>query len=148
MAHDLAGLAASPVIKFIECQLLLGAIDYGVDMDLWSACCILAELLAGRPIMPGRTEIANADGVKKAHPGDGAVRAVPAPEANAELQANLDRQGLITQANANNKSEKFPPPHQDGTIGYPLDVVYSSRREKHMSGDGHSRSKSSTRDNI
>ncbi|KAK6265456.1 hypothetical protein QUC31_016293 [Theobroma cacao] len=62
----------------------------------------------------------NADGVKKARPRDRAVRAFPAPEANAELQANLDRRRLITHANAKSKSEKFPPPHQDGALGYPL----------------------------
>ncbi|XP_043722528.1 probable serine/threonine-protein kinase At1g54610 isoform X1 [Telopea speciosissima] len=38
-------------------ELLLGATDYGVAVDLWSAGCILAELLAGKPIMPGRTEV-------------------------------------------------------------------------------------------
>jgi len=38
-------------------ELLLGVTDYGVGVDLWSAGCILAELLAGRPIMPGRTEV-------------------------------------------------------------------------------------------
>lgn len=38
-------------------ELLLGATHYGVGIDLWSAGCILAELLAGRPIMPGRTEV-------------------------------------------------------------------------------------------
>ncbi|KAJ8422039.1 hypothetical protein Cgig2_026427 [Carnegiea gigantea] len=38
-------------------ELLLGAIHYGVGVDLWSAGCILAELLAGKPIMPGRTEV-------------------------------------------------------------------------------------------
>ncbi|XVE82054.1 hypothetical protein DITRI_Ditri15bG0115700 [Diplodiscus trichospermus] len=219
-------------------ELLLGATDYGVGVDLWSAGCILAELLAGRPIMPGRTEVeqlhkifklcgspseeywkksklphatifkpkqsykrciaetfedfppsslpliesllaidpverltataalnseffkskpyacdpsslpkyppskemdaklqdeearrlraagagrANVDGVKKkARPRGRAVRAIPAPEANAELQANLDRRRLITHANAKSKSEKFPPPHQDGALGYPL----------------------------
>lgn len=216
-------------------ELLLGATDYSVGVDLWSAGCILAELLAGKPIMPGRTEVeqlhkifklcgspseeywkksklphatifkpqqsykrciaetykdfppsslplietllaidpaerqtataalkseffttkpyacepsslpkyppskemdaklrdeearrlraagkANVDGAKKSRPRDRAVRAVPAPEANAELQANLDRRRLITHANAKSKSEKFPPPHQDGTLGYPL----------------------------
>ncbi|THG17979.1 hypothetical protein TEA_011595 [Camellia sinensis var. sinensis] len=216
-------------------ELLLGATDYGVGVDLWSAGCILAELLAGRPIMPGRTEVeqlhkifklcgspseeywkksklphatmfkpqqsykrciaetfkdfppsslplietllaidpaerqtasaalrseffttkpyacdpsslpkyppskemdakvrdeearrlravgkGHADGVKKTRVRERAVRAVPAPEANAELQANLDRRRLITHANAKSKSEKFPPPHQDGTLGYPL----------------------------
>jgi cyclin-dependent kinase 12/13 len=40
-------------------ELLLGSTDYGVGVDLWSAGCILAELLAGRPIMPGRTEVSN-----------------------------------------------------------------------------------------
>ncbi|XP_050218102.1 probable serine/threonine-protein kinase At1g54610 [Mercurialis annua] len=216
-------------------ELLLGATDYGVGVDLWSAGCILAELLAGKPIMPGRTEVeqlhkifklcgspteeywkksklphatifkpqqsykrciaetfkdfppsslplietllaidpaerqtasaslrseffstkpyacepsslpkyppskemdaklrdeearrlraagkANADGVKKSRARDRAVRAFPAPDANAELQANIDRRRLITHANAKSKSEKFPPPHQDGNLGYPL----------------------------
>ncbi|KAF3438506.1 hypothetical protein FNV43_RR21268 [Rhamnella rubrinervis] len=38
-------------------ELLLGATSYGVGVDIWSAGCILAELLAGKPIMPGRTEV-------------------------------------------------------------------------------------------
>lgn len=38
-------------------ELLLGATKYGVGVDLWSAGCILAELLVGKPIMPGRTEV-------------------------------------------------------------------------------------------
>lgn len=38
-------------------ELLLGATEYGVGIDLWSAGCILAELFAGKPIMPGRTEV-------------------------------------------------------------------------------------------
>ncbi|XP_043720457.1 probable serine/threonine-protein kinase At1g54610 [Telopea speciosissima] len=216
-------------------ELLLGATDYGVGVDLWSAGCILAELLAGKPIMPGRTEVeqlhkifklcgspseeywkksklphatifkpqqpykrciaetfkdfppsslplietllaidpaerltatdaleseffttkpyacepsslpkyppskemdaklrdeearrlraaakGNGDGVKKTRSRDRAVRAYPAPEANAELQANLDRRRLISHANAKSKSEKFPPPHQDGALGFPL----------------------------
>ncbi|KAG0488118.1 hypothetical protein HPP92_006929 [Vanilla planifolia] len=221
-------------------ELLLGATDYGVGVDLWSAGCILAELLAGKPIMPGRTEVeqlhrifrlcgspsdeywkksklphatifkpqqpykrsiaetfkdfpasslplietllaidpgergnasaalrseffttepyacepsslpqyppskemdaklrdeearrlriaggrGNANGQKKAHPGDRVhKKAIPAPEANAELRTNLDmqRRRLITHANAKSKSEKFPPPHQDGALGFPLD---------------------------
>ncbi|XP_042987792.1 probable serine/threonine-protein kinase At1g54610 isoform X1 [Carya illinoinensis] len=216
-------------------ELLLGATDYGVGIDLWSAGCILAELLAGKPIMPGRTEVeqlhkiyklcgsptdeyfkkaklpnatlfrprepykrciketfkdfppsslplidtllaidpaerltataalrseffttepyacepsslpkyppskemdakrrddearrlraaskVQAEGVKKTRTRDRAVRAFPAPEANAELQSNLDRRRLISHANAKSKSEKFPPPHQDGQLGFPL----------------------------
>ncbi|MQL71386.1 hypothetical protein Taro_003711, partial [Colocasia esculenta] len=38
-------------------ELILGATDYGVGIDLWSAGCLLAEMLAGRPILPGRTEV-------------------------------------------------------------------------------------------
>ncbi|CAN1220663.1 Probable serine/threonine-protein kinase At1g54610 [Linum grandiflorum] len=38
-------------------ELLLGSTDYGVGIDLWSAGCLMAEMFAGRPIMPGRTEV-------------------------------------------------------------------------------------------
>lgn len=214
-------------------ELLLGATDYSVGIDLWSAGCILAELLAGKPIMPGRTEVeqlhkiyklcgspseeywkkfklptlfkprepyrrciretfkdfpssalplidtllaidpadrktatdalkseffttepfacdpaslpqyppskeidakrrddearrqraatkAQGDGARRNRARDRAVRGIPAPDANAELQSNLDRRRLISHANAKSKSEKFPPPHQDGALGVPL----------------------------
>ncbi|KAJ9562901.1 hypothetical protein OSB04_008061 [Centaurea solstitialis] len=38
-------------------ELLLGATHYGAAVDLWSTGCILGELYAGKPIMPGRTEV-------------------------------------------------------------------------------------------
>ncbi|KAG6422129.1 hypothetical protein SASPL_118692 [Salvia splendens] len=38
-------------------ELLLGATEYGVEIDMWSAGCIIAELFAGKPIMPGSTEV-------------------------------------------------------------------------------------------
>ncbi|KAF3605878.1 hypothetical protein DY000_02051439 [Brassica cretica] len=224
-------------------ELLHGAVEYGVGIDLWSAGCILAELLSGRPIMPGRNEVdqihriyklcgspseeywrkislpshvkhanhtakpqhkrkvreefknfspealslvdrllaldplerltatdaltsdffttepfacepselpkypptkeidakkrdeeyrrqrevrkVQGESGRRIRPRDRAPRAMPAPEANAENQSNIDRMRLITHANAKSKSEKFPPPHQDGSLGY---QVGSSRR--------------------
>lgn len=44
-------------------------------------------------------------------------RAVPAPEANAELQTNLDRLRMMSDAKLRSKSDKFPPPHQDAAVG-------------------------------
>lgn len=38
-------------------ELLLGATDYAAAVDMWSTGCIVAELFAGKPIMPGRTEV-------------------------------------------------------------------------------------------
>lgn len=50
-------------------ELLLGATSYGVGIDLWSAGCILAELLYGKPIMPGRTEVLSMSYSIKLYPG-------------------------------------------------------------------------------
>lgn len=38
-------------------ELLLGASNYGVAVDMWSTGCILGELYRGRPILPGKTEV-------------------------------------------------------------------------------------------
>ncbi|PHT75752.1 hypothetical protein T459_19274 [Capsicum annuum] len=37
-------------------KLLLGSTSYGVTADLWSVCCIVAELFFRRPLLKGRTE--------------------------------------------------------------------------------------------
>ncbi|KAK4410748.1 putative serine/threonine-protein kinase [Sesamum angolense] len=144
-------------------ELLLGATYYGVSVDLWSAGCILAELLAGKPILRGRTEFFTTepyacepsslpkfppskemdiklrgeearrqrglgakphviDGNRRVRTRDKFSRAVPAPEANAELQTNLDRLRIMSDAKAKSKSDKFPPPHQDAAVGHPLDA--------------------------
>ncbi|XP_075479666.1 putative serine/threonine-protein kinase At1g54610 [Primulina tabacum] len=219
-------------------ELLLGATYYGVGVDLWSAGCVLAELLAGKPILRGRTEVeqlhkvfklcgspsdeywkrsrfVNAtlykpqqiykrcitetfkdfpssslalienllaidpdardtataalnseffatepyacepsslpkfppskemdiklkdeearrlrglggephvvDGNRRTRVRDKVSRAMPAPQANAELQINLNRLRVMSDIKAKSKSEKFPPPHQDGAVGHPLD---------------------------
>lgn len=219
-------------------ELLLGATEYDATVDLWSAGCLLAELLAGKPIMPGRTEVEqlhkifklcgspseefwkksklphatifkpqqpykrciretfkdfpssslslietilsidpadrgtasaalkneffttkpyacdpsslpqyppskemdakmrdeesrrqraasgkvrSGDGTRKTGIRDREGRAVPAPEANAELPMNLQKRRMISQSNAKSKSEKFPPPHEDGAVGFPME---------------------------
>ncbi|KAF3645585.1 hypothetical protein FXO37_20883 [Capsicum annuum] len=38
-------------------KLLLGSTSYGVTADLWSVCCIVAELFFRRPLLKGRTEV-------------------------------------------------------------------------------------------
>ncbi|KAJ6375713.1 hypothetical protein OIU77_000640 [Salix suchowensis] len=38
-------------------ELLLGSTDYGASVDLWSVGCVFAELLLGKPILQGRTEV-------------------------------------------------------------------------------------------
>lgn len=38
-------------------ELLLGATKYGPAVDMWSVGCIFAELLNGKPILPGKNEV-------------------------------------------------------------------------------------------
>ncbi|EEF47820.1 ATP binding protein, putative [Ricinus communis] len=38
-------------------ELLLGSTEYGASVDLWSVGCVFAELLLGKPVLQGRTEV-------------------------------------------------------------------------------------------
>ncbi|GER45332.1 protein kinase superfamily protein [Striga asiatica] len=38
-------------------ELLLGSTNYDESVDLWSVGCVFAELLIGRPLLKGRTEV-------------------------------------------------------------------------------------------
>lgn len=38
-------------------ELLLGKTRYGSEVDMWSVGAMLAELVVGRPMLPGRTEV-------------------------------------------------------------------------------------------
>lgn len=42
-------------------ELLLGSKSYTSSIDMWSVGCILAELLLGRPLLPGKTELDQLD---------------------------------------------------------------------------------------
>ena len=38
-------------------ELILGAVQYGPEVDMWSVGCIMAELLLQRPLFAGGTEM-------------------------------------------------------------------------------------------
>jgi serine/threonine protein kinase len=49
-------------------ELLLGSIKYGTEVDVWSAGCVMAELLNGRPLFTGENEFAQLDLITKKLP--------------------------------------------------------------------------------
>ncbi|KAI9360006.1 kinase-like domain-containing protein, partial [Zopfochytrium polystomum] len=42
-------------------ELLLGSTQYGPEIDMWSAGCIMAEMLVKKPLFPGNDEISQLD---------------------------------------------------------------------------------------
>ena len=38
-------------------ELLLGATQYGIGIDLWSVGCVFGELFTRKPILAGKTEV-------------------------------------------------------------------------------------------
>jgi len=42
-------------------ELLLGSTKYGPEVDMWSVGCIFAELVLGKPILPGKNEMEQVD---------------------------------------------------------------------------------------
>ncbi|XP_010523357.2 PREDICTED: cyclin-dependent kinase C-1-like, partial [Tarenaya hassleriana] len=57
-SHDHTGNLTNRVITlwYRPPELLLGATKYGPAIDMWSVGCIFAELLHGKPILPGKNE--------------------------------------------------------------------------------------------
>jgi len=55
-------LLSKLLIVLLDCgcrppELLLGSTKYGPAVDMWSVGCIFAELLNGKPILPGKNEV-------------------------------------------------------------------------------------------
>ncbi|KAK2984390.1 hypothetical protein RJ640_002391 [Escallonia rubra] len=69
--------------------------------------------------LPAHSYYCRGDFVSKAVQG-GRRRRILALEIRA-----LPRYRVATQTNAKSKSKKFPPPHQDGAVGYPLDKSHN-----------------------
>jgi len=46
-------------------ELLLGATKYGPEVDMWSVGCIFAELVTGKPLLPGKNEMEQVDQIFK-----------------------------------------------------------------------------------
>lgn len=46
-------------------ELILGANEYGPEIDIWSVGCIFAELLTGQPLFPGKDETDQLDKISK-----------------------------------------------------------------------------------
>ena len=38
-------------------EILFGAAEYSAAVDMWSAGCIFVEMLAGKPLFPGTSEL-------------------------------------------------------------------------------------------
>lgn len=51
-------------------ELIFGATDYTSNIDIWSAGCVLAELLLGQPIFPGDSGVDQLVEIIKVRQGD------------------------------------------------------------------------------
>ncbi|KAL0314072.1 UNVERIFIED_CONTAM: putative serine/threonine-protein kinase [Sesamum angustifolium] len=109
-------------------ELLLGATEYGPAIDLWSTGCILAELFAGKPIMPGRTER-----TYKRRVADTFKEFPSSALALVEVLLSIDPEERGTASSAL-KSEFFtsnPPPCEPSNIPrYPPSKNLTPRSEK------------------
>lgn len=61
-------------------ELLLGATEYDGRVDVWSAGCLLAELISGEPPFPGRTEVEQLGKILRICGGANGVKAVLATD--------------------------------------------------------------------
>ena len=70
-------------------EILLGSSKYTYGVDMWSAGCILAELLGGRPLFPGTSTMNQLQRVLglTGMPCEDDVRAIESPFAATMLES-------------------------------------------------------------
>jgi serine/threonine protein kinase len=96
-------------------ELLLGATRYGTSVDIWSAGCILAELILGKPLFTGKTEM---DQLKLIFE----MLGTPTPETWEGFQdLKLLRTGKVTIESKN--KAKLRPKYQSKMSGPALNLV-------------------------
>ena len=42
-----------PLLRYMAPEVLLGSTNYSTPIDMWAAGCVMAELLTGKPLLPG-----------------------------------------------------------------------------------------------
>ncbi|XP_042971417.1 cyclin-dependent kinase C-2-like isoform X2 [Carya illinoinensis] len=98
-------------------ELLLGATKYGPAVDMWSVGCIFAELLNGKPILPGKNERISAQDALVAEyfwndplPCD--PKSLPKYESSHEFQTKKKRQQQRqNEETAKRQKLQHPQPH-------------------------------------
>lgn len=88
------------------------SVVYSTYVDMWSAGCILAEMLFRAPLFKGRTETELLDGIFK-------VLGTPTRQRNPELWPDLSALAPVPQSNPNglpNPSLQHGPPNPDGSL--------------------------------
>ncbi|KVI10465.1 Protein kinase, ATP binding site-containing protein [Cynara cardunculus var. scolymus] len=145
-------------------ELLLGATYYGIAVDLWSTGCIFFATKplpcdpSSLPKYPPSKEfdakmrdeearrysLVNyrqaAAGGKVHRPdaerrGTRESRAIPAPEANAELVVSMQKR----QGQSYSRSEKFNPQQEESASGFPIDPPRPSQTEEEQTNNLHKR---------
>ena len=101
-------------------EILLGSTKYTFGVDMWSAGCILGELLGGRPMFPGTSTMNQIDRILEVtgHPSPEDIDAIESPFAATMLES-------LPKAEPKNIREVRPVPVRLPTTTFP-----PSRRDR------------------
>ncbi|XP_075474287.1 cyclin-dependent kinase C-1-like isoform X3 [Primulina tabacum] len=127
-------------------ELLLGATKYGPSVDMWSVGCIFAELLHGKPILPGKNERISAKDALDAEyfwtdplPCD--PKSLPKYDSSHEFQTKKKRQQQ-RQNEEIAKRQKLQHPQQHTRL--PPIQQTGQPHAQHWAGPGHPMNNSQT----